>query len=328
MPGRRPAPVGSDAAAEQRLARRDLVTVGGQQQPAKDIQQQAESRRRRQDGETRPGTAPGRRRRPGPSRRRRRRSCGRSRIDVGAAPTSLRRRAPGSRRCVRDCVSLMVRAARWTPFDTIGDHPGLSIQGQPLYRRPRPCDPGEVKSMPTLTTAARRTANRCPRGGRRSAQAPVGAGRPRRATGFPAAAGGVPRRAPAESPPAGPRRSTRRWPPIRCHRRSRRFTPDGIPKLTRRREGSILGGVAGGIADHLQVPVLWVRADLRAAGDDGRRGRHGLRVVVDLRPAAPAPGRAGHRCRPARSSGGRPTGSPRSGVALLIVATALGFGQG
>ena len=38
------------------------------------------------------------------------------------------------------------------------------------------------------------------------------------------------------------------------------MTPDGLPKLARRRDGSILGGVAGGIADHLHVPVLWVRA--------------------------------------------------------------------
>ena len=37
------------------------------------------------------------------------------------------------------------------------------------------------------------------------------------------------------------------------------LTPDGIPRLTRRRDGSIVGGVAAGIADHLRVQVLWVR---------------------------------------------------------------------
>ncbi|SDP00051.1 Signal transduction histidine kinase [Nakamurella panacisegetis] len=37
------------------------------------------------------------------------------------------------------------------------------------------------------------------------------------------------------------------------------LTPDGIPRLTRRRDGSIVGGVAGGVAEHLGVPVLAVR---------------------------------------------------------------------
>src|SRR4051794_7571088 len=38
-----------------------------------------------------------------------------------------------------------------------------------------------------------------------------------------------------------------------------KLTPDGIPRLTRRRDGSVVGGVAAGIADHLRVQVLWVR---------------------------------------------------------------------
>lgn len=37
-------------------------------------------------------------------------------------------------------------------------------------------------------------------------------------------------------------------------------TPDGIVKLTRDPGNAILAGVAGGIAYHLRVPVIWVRA--------------------------------------------------------------------
>ncbi|HEX3782361.1 MAG TPA: PspC domain-containing protein [Pseudonocardiaceae bacterium] len=35
--------------------------------------------------------------------------------------------------------------------------------------------------------------------------------------------------------------------------------PDGTPQVLRRRTGRVVGGVAGGLADHLQVNVLWVR---------------------------------------------------------------------
>ncbi|HKN98347.1 MAG TPA: PspC domain-containing protein [Pseudonocardiaceae bacterium] len=36
--------------------------------------------------------------------------------------------------------------------------------------------------------------------------------------------------------------------------------PDGTPQLRRHRDGRVVGGVASGLADHLSVNVLWVRA--------------------------------------------------------------------
>ncbi len=35
--------------------------------------------------------------------------------------------------------------------------------------------------------------------------------------------------------------------------------PDGTPQVLRRRSGRIIGGVAGGLADHFEINVLWVR---------------------------------------------------------------------
>ncbi len=35
--------------------------------------------------------------------------------------------------------------------------------------------------------------------------------------------------------------------------------PDGTPQVLRRRGGRIIGGVAGGLADHFEINVLWVR---------------------------------------------------------------------
>lgn len=40
--------------------------------------------------------------------------------------------------------------------------------------------------------------------------------------------------------------------------------PEGTPQLLRRRTGRIVGGVAGGLADHLDVNVLWVRLGFTA----------------------------------------------------------------
>jgi signal transduction histidine kinase len=46
--------------------------------------------------------------------------------------------------------------------------------------------------------------------------------------------------------------------------------PEGTPQLLRRRTGRIVGGVAGGLADHLEVNVLWVRLAFTAlAAFDG-----------------------------------------------------------
>ena len=40
--------------------------------------------------------------------------------------------------------------------------------------------------------------------------------------------------------------------------------PDGTPQMLRRRTGRIVGGVAGGLADHLEINVLWVRLGFAA----------------------------------------------------------------
>jgi signal transduction histidine kinase len=40
--------------------------------------------------------------------------------------------------------------------------------------------------------------------------------------------------------------------------------PEGTPQMLRRRTGRIVGGVAGGLADHLEVNVLWVRLGFAA----------------------------------------------------------------
>jgi len=105
-----------------------------------------------------------------------------------------------------------------------------------------------------------------------------------------------------------------------------RFTPDGVPKLTRRPEGSILGGVAGGIAEHLRVPVLWVRvtfAVLAMMAGAGVVAYALLWIFVPQRPASDA-----DQVRPAGPLERRQAyGVAALGLALLIVATALGFGQ-
>jgi signal transduction histidine kinase len=105
-----------------------------------------------------------------------------------------------------------------------------------------------------------------------------------------------------------------------------RFTPDGIPKLTRRREGSILGGVAGGIAEHLKVPVLWVRvtfAVLAMMAGSGVIAYALLWIFVPQRPSTDQ-----EPILPAsRVERRQAYGVAALGIALLIVATALGFGQ-
>ncbi|MGS0686231.1 PspC domain-containing protein [Nakamurella sp. GG22] len=105
-----------------------------------------------------------------------------------------------------------------------------------------------------------------------------------------------------------------------------RFTPDGLPKLTRRPEGSILGGVCGGIADHLRVPVLWVRvtfALLAVMAGAGVLAYALLWIFVPQRTPSPA-----QAAGPASAIERRQAlGVAAVGVALLIVATALGFGQ-
>ena len=127
---------------------------------------------------------------------------------------------------------------------------------------------------------------------------------------------------PAEVPAIADPRSTTALPPPP----SPRFTPDGVPKLTRRPEGSIVGGVAGGIADHLRVPVLWVRvtfALLAVMAGAGVLAYALLWIFVPQGPTSP-----NDQLRPATAIERRQAyGVGAVGVALLIVATALGFGE-
>lgn len=129
--------------------------------------------------------------------------------------------------------------------------------------------------------------------------------------------------APEQSPPAAaPRTPAVALPPPP----SPRFTPDGLPKLTRRPEGSIVGGVAGGIADHLRVPVLWVRVSFALLAVMAGAGVLGYALLWIFVP--PGPTYLNEQARPASAIERRQAyGVAAVGVALLIVATALGFGQ-
>jgi len=107
-------------------------------------------------------------------------------------------------------------------------------------------------------------------------------------------------------------------------------TPDGLPKLARRRDGSILGGVAGGIADHLHVPVLWVRATFALLAMMAGAGVVAYALLWIFVPQqAPSGGHAGadHVAATSPLERRQALGIAAVGVALLIVATALGFGQ-
>ncbi len=123
-------------------------------------------------------------------------------------------------------------------------------------------------------------------------------------------------------PPPGAHPAGEQIPPAPSHH----VTPDGLPKLTRRRDGSIIGGVAGGIADHLHVPVLWVRTTfvLLALTGAGVLAYALLWIFVPQRARSaqepPAPASSLERQQA--------IGIGAVGVALLIAATALGLGPG
>jgi len=104
------------------------------------------------------------------------------------------------------------------------------------------------------------------------------------------------------------------------------ITPDGLPKLTRRRDGAIVGGVAGGIADHLHVPVLWVRTTFVLLALTGA----GVLAYALLWIFVPQRARSAQEPPVPASSVERQQaiGIAAVGVALLIAATALGLGPG
>ena len=119
-------------------------------------------------------------------------------------------------------------------------------------------------------------------------------------------------------------------------------TPDGIPRLIRRRDDSIVGGVAGGIADHLGVPVLGVRLAFALAAVIAGAGVLAYALLWIFVPP-------GNQSRPDHSEGAgqRHTHDPSLeqhrraasverrqafgiaalGLALVLAATAIGVGQ-
>lgn len=111
------------------------------------------------------------------------------------------------------------------------------------------------------------------------------------------------------------------------------LTPDGIPRLVRRRDASIVGGVAAGVADHLRVPVLAVRVAFALAAVVAGAGVLAYALLWIFVP----PGR-GHAVEDgSNASDSAVTGSgverrqaigiAALGLAVMIIATALGVGR-
>jgi len=105
------------------------------------------------------------------------------------------------------------------------------------------------------------------------------------------------------------------------------LTPDGLPRLERRREGAVIGGVAAGIADHLRLPVLWLRitfALMAVVAGAGVLAYALLWIFVPL-----GSDRAAASTTPARTALERrqAVGIAALSVALMIATTALGIGS-
>ncbi len=109
------------------------------------------------------------------------------------------------------------------------------------------------------------------------------------------------------------------------------LTPDGIPRLIRRRDSSVVGGVAAGVAEHLRVPVLSVRIAFALMALIAGAGVLAYALLwIFVPPATEGVG-----------SGSVGEGAPRNivlerrqavgiaalGLAAMIVATTLGIGQ-
>lgn len=102
-------------------------------------------------------------------------------------------------------------------------------------------------------------------------------------------------------------------------------TPDGIELLMRARRGAFLGGVARGVADHLGVPVVWVRAAfalLAIIAGAGLVAYALLWIFVPLRPAA-----ADSAPPPSPRERRQAIGIAAVGLALAIVGAAVGLGS-
>ncbi len=103
-------------------------------------------------------------------------------------------------------------------------------------------------------------------------------------------------------------------------------TADGVTRLFRRRDGAVLGGVAAGVADHLRVPVLWVRVAfvlLTVMGGAGVLAYALLWIFV-----RPAPVALPVLSTPVRRGDRRQAiGLAALAIALLIAAGELGLGR-
>lgn len=104
-----------------------------------------------------------------------------------------------------------------------------------------------------------------------------------------------------------------------------RTTPDGVPKLFRSRTDSVVGGVSGGLARHLNISVGWIRAIfvlLAIMGGAGVLAYALLWIFVPIDPgySESAPEETGRDRRQA-------FGIAALGLALMIGAGALGLNQ-
>lgn len=104
-------------------------------------------------------------------------------------------------------------------------------------------------------------------------------------------------------------------------------TPDGVPRLTRRRDGALLGGVAGGVADHLQVPATWVRATFAFLALISGAGVLAYALLWIFVPQAPRPpaGATAEPTRTGRSERRQALGIAAVGAALFLAAVGLGL---
>lgn len=101
------------------------------------------------------------------------------------------------------------------------------------------------------------------------------------------------------------------------------LTPDGIPRLQRRRGGSVVGGVATGISDHLRVPVLAVRVTFALMAVIAGAGVLAYALLWIFLP--PGPDRAAVENENSPVERRQAIGVAALGIALMIGATALGI---
>ena len=105
------------------------------------------------------------------------------------------------------------------------------------------------------------------------------------------------------------------------------LTADGIPRLTRRRNGSLVGGVATGISDHLGVSVLAVRVAFALMAVVAGAGVLAYALLWIFVPPGPASGSPDAGDVKSVLERRQAIGVAALGVSLMIVALALGIGQ-